>query len=241
MHWIVLPARNESAIIADTLVELRAALTTHTPDDWHIIVADNGSADGTRDIVRAFTAENAHITLLELATPGKGHAVIAGWNSVAAPAAADVFVFMDADLATDCCHLPELVAAIRNGADIAIGSRYLPQSQANRSALRHAISHMNRWLLARRFGLRVSDPPCGFKAVNARVIRELLPHVRDRQWFFDTELLIRATHADFRIVEIPVAWREPRGGDSPRKLWRMMRANRTAMRALAREMLETRP
>ncbi|MBI2483545.1 glycosyltransferase, partial [Candidatus Uhrbacteria bacterium] len=209
MLWIVLPARNESAIIADAIVQLRDFLVAHTAEHWRIIVADNGSTDATRTVVHAFATENPNIELLELQKPGKGNAVMMGWKKHEISReneACDVFLFMDADLATDLRHLPEIIAAIRSGADIAIGSRYLPGSSTHRSALRHSISRVNRWLLHRRFGLQVSDPPCGFKAINARTLRTIVPQIRDRQWFFDTELLIRATHAGYRIVEVPVTW-----------------------------------
>lgn len=262
MITIVLPTRNEATIIRANLERLLAFLRTtslvsfralrpgsgHAPreisQDWKVIVADNASTDATRAIVREIAAHEPRVELLELPEPGKGGAVLAAWRAAAAsfqPQAAsnDNFVFMDADLATDLRHLPELVAAIRNGADIAIGSRNLPGSRSERGIGRRAISWCYRILLHLLFNLRVSDPPCGFKAVNERVVREIVPLVRDRQWFFDTELLIRSQRAGMRITEIPVTWHEPRRGGSLRKVLRIVNSDLRAMWQLERDLHST--
>ncbi|MDO8599653.1 MAG: glycosyltransferase [bacterium] len=219
MVAIVLPTRNESAIIRATLEQLLAFLHTHIHEDWHVVVADNGSTDDTRTIVRDVVTHEPRVELLEIPDPGKGLAVLTAWTRARTPADSlqltpDAFAFMDADLATDLRHLPELIAAIRNGADVAIGSRYAPLSSTQRGMSRRLVSWCYRKLLRLLFGLRITDPPCGFKAVNARVIQEVVPLVRDRQWFFDTELLIRAQVAGMCIAEIPVTWHEPRRGRS---------------------------
>ncbi|MDO8463567.1 MAG: glycosyltransferase [bacterium] len=144
----------------------------------------------------------------------------------------NIFLFLDADLATDLRHIPELIAAVRSGADIAAASRYLPGSQTHRSTFRHIISRANALLLRLRFGLRMTDAPCGAKAVNARVVRDIVPLIRDDQWFFDTELCIRAQRAGFRIVEIPIAWHEPREGVAIAKVLRIIVRNcRTILRS----------
>jgi glycosyltransferase involved in cell wall biosynthesis len=262
MVTIVLPTRNEATIIGDNLRRLLAFLTANLHADWRVIIADNASTDATRAIVRDIAVRESHLELFELPEAGKGRAVLAAWTRAASHPPApplpkggeestdfspspkdgeregvdDVFVFMDADLATDLRHVPELIAGIRAGADIAIGSRYARGAQTERSAFRHFVSLANRTLLRMNFGLRVTDPPCGCKAVNERVVRTIVPHIRDTQWFFDTELLIRAHAAGMRIVEIPVSWREPRRGGSIRKVARITIANLRAIQRLRREL-----
>lgn len=237
MVTIVLPTRNEAAIIRENLQRLLTYCRTHLGGaNWRIVIADNGSTDATAAIVRAVAATEPRVELLEIAKPGKGNAVLTAWKRAwEAHDAHSAFVFMDADLATDLAALPKCIAAIRSGADIATGSRYTGGARTERSTLRHLVSRMNRLALRMLFGLRISDPPCGCKAVNARVVRDVVPHVRDTQWFFDTELLIRAEAAGMRIIEIPVAWREPRRGADLRKLLRMTIAN---VRAIARLLCE---
>ncbi|MDO8425063.1 MAG: glycosyltransferase, partial [bacterium] len=233
MLWIVIPTRNEAAIIGRNLERLHTSLTSALHEPWRILVADNGSTDATRDIVRDVAARYSDIELYTLDRPGKGHAVMTAWRyamhqkptpshsslpphsggrrrtggggpEIRSPhsrweggqggvgALSDVFLFLDADLATDPKHVPELVAAIRGGADIAAASRYLPNSQTQRSVFRHCISRVNALLLRLRFGLHMADAPCGAKAVSARVVRDIVPRIQDDQWFFDTELCIRA-------------------------------------------------
>jgi len=278
MLTIVLPTRNEAAIIRATLERLIAFLRANIRADWRIIVADNASTDATRDIVREIARREPRVSLFEIEEAGKGRAVLTAWRAAFASstrrtagsaleltalheenvgaachgrpggdstpplrgadliAPRQTFAFMDADLATDLRHLPELVEAVRNGADIAIGSRHLPASRTERGTFRRTASWCYRQLLRRIFGLTASDPPCGFKAVSARVVRDIVPHVRDVQWFFDTELLIRAQRAGLRVAEVPVTWYEPRRGSSMRKVAHMIVGDLRAMWRLKREL-----
>lgn len=237
MLWIVLPTRNESDIIARSLNTLRAFLDHEVREPWRIVVADNASTDTTRTVVVSIAAVDPRIQLFTLDRPGKGHAVLRAWEACASKpeaSAQDIFLFMDVDLATDLRHLPLLIDAIRGGADIAVGSRLATGARVERSMLRRIVSRLNQALLRAVFGLPVADAPCGFKAVNERTVRAILPQVRDDQWFFDTELLIRAHRAGFQIVEIPVAWHEPRASSgSLRKVIRIAMRNLHAIRTLA--------
>src|SRR3989338_3441208 len=124
MVTIVIPTRNETAIIRGSISQLFAYLHTHIHEDWHVIVADNGSTDSTRAIVRDLATTEPRIELLAIPEAGKGRAVLGAWKRAAdSPqpiAGSSVYVFMDADLATDLVALPPLIAAIRSGADVAI-------------------------------------------------------------------------------------------------------------------------
>ncbi|MBI4142321.1 glycosyltransferase [Candidatus Uhrbacteria bacterium] len=253
MVTIVLPTHNEAAIIRVNLDRVLAYLRQEIREPWEVIVSDNGSTDATRDIVREVAAREPHIQLLAIPETGKGRAVLTAWTHAVrqlsaigyrpAPARASglsAFVFMDADLATDLKHLPELIAAIRSGADIAVGSRYAPRSSTQRGAFRRLTSQCYRTLLRMRFGLTITDPPCGFKAVNARAVQDIVPLVRDTKWFFDTELLVRAERAGLRIAEVPITWREPRRGRSFAKVLRIILHDLHAMQKLHRELFNTR-
>lgn len=236
MLVVVLPARNEATIIRSNLERVCAFLARELHEPWEIIVTVNGSTDATAAIVHDIAMREPRVECLEIPEVGKGHAVLAGWTRAVQLSTLNsplsILAFMDADLATDLAALPQLIAAIRAGADIAVGSRYAPGARVERSALRRIVSRAYRMLLHTMFGLRVSDAPCGFKAVNARVVRDIVPRIRDTQWFFDTELLIRAQRAGMRIVEIPVSWREPRRGTSFAKVLRITAHDLCAMARL---------
>jgi hypothetical protein len=67
-------------------------------------------------------------------------------------------------------------------------------------------------------GTQVRDLPCGFKAVNKRVVFEIVPRVVNRAWFFDSELVLLAEKQGYRISEIPVSWKEPRENEDKSKV-----------------------
>ncbi|MFH2063004.1 MAG: glycosyltransferase [bacterium] len=202
---IALPVLNEESVLSESAGRVLEAVRSLLPKDTvTVVVSDNGSDDRTAEIGQALAAAEAEVRYLRLEERGKGRAVFAAWESVPA----DVYAFTDIDLAADLSALPELVGAIRGGAGLSVGSRFHPASVVERSFGRNVYSYGYRNLLKATFGTAVSDVPCGLKAASASVVSEIVPQVRDRGWFFDTELLIRAERAGFDIHEIPVTWRE---------------------------------
>jgi len=114
-------------------------------------------------------------------------------------------------MATDISHLPELIGAIRDGFDIATGSRLLPESRIVRSGNREIASRGYNFLVRTFLHSAIYDHQCGFKAFQKVRILPLLSSVRDTHWFWDTEVLVRGQRANYRIREFPVRWREGRG------------------------------
>lgn len=125
---------------------------------------------------------------------------------------ADIVSYMDVDLATDLGAFPQLLRAIEEGYDIAIGSRLAPGSSVKRSFKRELTSRSYNLLIRAMFRARFSDAQCGFKALSRKAARQLVPLIRDQKWFFDTELLILAEKKGYRIKDVPVVWIE--GPDS---------------------------
>jgi putative flippase GtrA len=114
---------------------------------------------------------------------------------------------MDVDLSTDLAALGPLVAPLLSGhSDLAIGSRLARGARVVRGPKREFISRAYNLILRSTLAAKFSDAQCGFKAIRADVARELLPHVEDTGWFFDTELLVLAQRAGLRIHEVPVDW-----------------------------------
>lgn len=205
---VVVPAYNEAPILHRNVTALRRFLQARFADrQWHIIIADNGSTDGTGALASALAQADPAVVHLVVPTRGKGAAIRAAWLRY--PAA--VRCFMDADLATDLAALPALVAAVADdGVDLAYGSRYLPTSVVQRSWSRRLTSAGYRWLQRLILPTGISDAPCGFKAVSTRLCEHLLPNVRDNGWFFDSELALSADRLGWRTRGIAVRWREPR-------------------------------
>ena len=201
---IIIPVYNEEAALPKCVATLSEfARKELLYSDWRIVVADNGSVDSTREVAERLASENERVVLVHLTQKGRGRALFKAWGD----SEADVICYMDVDLSTRLDALPALIGAIEDGCDVAIGSRLAKASKVEKRGLkREFISRSYNMLIKLMFQTKFSDAQCGFKAINTRVSQQLVPLVRDREWFFDTELLILAEKNGFRIREIPVHW-----------------------------------
>ncbi len=203
---IVLPAHNEEGILEASFRRLNTfcgdAIDHYA---WEILIASNGSGDRTAAIAAELAARHERVRALSLPLAGRGGTL----RRAAEMNGADYLLYMDVDLSTDLAALPELLAALDNGADVAVGSRHHPGSRVVRSLHRELLSRGYNLLLSNLLGVRsFSDAQCGFKAFRLSRLRPLLSMVRDRKWFFDTEVLVLAEYSGLRIIEIPVCWTE---------------------------------
>jgi glycosyltransferase involved in cell wall biosynthesis len=200
---IVIPVKNEEHDLAPSVTRLVGYLRNTFLFTTRVVVADNGSTDGTWPVARALEARFPEVRAVHLDLPGRGRALHQVWSS----SDAEVLAYMDVDLSTDLNALLPLVAPLLSGhSDVAIGSRLARGSRVVRGLKREIISRCYNLLLRITLGVRFSDAQCGFKAVGALQARQLLPLVEDRGWFFDTELLVLAERAGLRIHEVPVDW-----------------------------------
>lgn len=202
---IVIPVLNEEADLALSVGKLRDFMSDCLNDyHWRVVVADNGSTDSTPDIGKRLAEEDERIGYVRLGQRGRGRALSRAWRE----SEADIVGYMDVDLSTDLAALPPLVEAIRSdGYDVVIGSRFRPGARViDRSLGRELISRAYGVLFRSMFFTGFRDAQCGFKAVSRRVVDEVVPLVRDKGWFFDSELLILAENNGYRVKEIPVTW-----------------------------------
>ena len=170
----------------------------------HCRLGDNGSTDATPDIGRRLAEEDPRVAYLRIEQRGRGRALDRAWRE----SGADVVGYMDVDLSTGLDALPALVDAVRSGrCGVAVGSRLRPGSRViGRSLLRELTSRGYSALFRLMFLTGFRDAQCGFKAASRRVVDAVVPLVRDRGWFFDTEMLILAEKNGYRVEEIPVTW-----------------------------------
>ncbi|HTY51568.1 MAG TPA: dolichyl-phosphate beta-glucosyltransferase [Methanomicrobiales archaeon] len=203
----VIPVFNDRAALRDAIPKSIAALERISPA-FELIVAEDGSTDGTPDLVREMARSDPRIRLLHSDERlGRGRALTRAFGE----ARGTITCYYDVDLATDLRHLGELIGAIRGGSDIATGSRLLPSSDVTRTGEREVASRGYNTLVRLLLGSRVHDHQCGFKAFNRARVLALLPSVRATHWFWDTEVLVRAERAGYRVTEFPVTWRTGRG------------------------------
>jgi glycosyltransferase involved in cell wall biosynthesis len=201
---IVVPVHNEEHTLRASIASLLDFLAGTTFFDASIVIADNASTDGTLAVARELEREQPRVHALQVPSRGRGGALKAAWSA----SRADVVSYMDVDLSTNLRFFPLLIHGIALGYDVAIGSRLLQASQTRRSLKREILSRTYNRLVKLMFRNRFSDAQCGFKALRADVARDLLAHVEDTDWFFDTELLLQAERRGYKIFEVPVEWIE---------------------------------
>lgn len=202
---VVIPVLNEAHVLEKSIETLIAFLKSHLPYQWRIVVADNGSIDGTQAVAKELAAAHIEVDLIHLAQKGRGRALRQAWLQ----SKAGIVCYMDVDLSTRLEHIPELVNAIaRDGYEVATGSRLMRQSRTVRSLKREVISRIYNLLVRAVLFTHFSDAQCGFKALSRKAVESIIPQVEDQSWFFDTELLVLAEKQGYRIKDIPVVWVE---------------------------------
>ena len=202
---VVIPAYNEEQRLPRTIEQVERFLHSR-PDPYELILVDDGSADGTRDVMDRAEARYGTVRIEVLPqNRGKGRALAVG---VAAARGAEVLV-TDADLSTPIDELPKLQAALDAGAGIAIASRAVKGSRVEIS------QPFYRVLMGKAFNLIVQlfllpgiwDTQCGFKLFRADVAHEVFARLSTDGFGYDPEVLYRAKQKGVRIVEVPVVWR----------------------------------
>jgi glycosyltransferase involved in cell wall biosynthesis len=202
---ITVPVYNEERELEKNITILyefcRKNLTSY---NWHITIADNASTDNTPLIASAIEKSNPEISHFRLEQRGRGRAVKRVWVE----SEKDLCVYMDLDLSTDLIHLPKLLWALQHNYDVAIGSRLAKGAKVEgRTLLRELTSRvLNFFFIQFFFHTHFTDAQCGFKGVTRQIVENLIPKIKDNDWFFDGELLIIAEKGGYKIYEEPVHW-----------------------------------
>lgn len=203
---VVIPVYNEEKALPDSIAELHAFLRERIPWSWRIVIADNASIDRTPEVGRELAERYDEVTYLRLEQKGRGRALKRAWGD----SDADVVSYMDVDLSTGLDAFPPLIESIVDGPyDVATGSRLVKGAQVTRQWKRELISRGYNILVKLVFPRRTfADAQCGFKAISRRAADELLPIVENNEWFFDSELMLRAEQRGYKVAEVPVEWVE---------------------------------
>ncbi len=209
--WVVLPTFNEVDNVEEALRRVRRAVP-----DAHVLVVDDGSPDGTAAVAERVGAEIGGVSLLRRpAKAGLGSAYRAGFRQ-GMDAGAEVLIEMDADLSHDPAVIPALLSAIDHGADLVIGSRYVPGgSIPNWSRHRLALSKWGNRYAGAMLGLAVRDATSGFRAYRVAFLRGVdLDAVRADGYGFQIEMAHRVAEGGGRVVEVPIAFTDRERGTS---------------------------
>jgi len=209
--WVVLPTYNE----AENLEPLVRAVRSAVPG-VHVLVVDDGSPDGTGAIADTLAADHPDVHVLHRPRKaGLGRAYVAGFDHALAAGAATV-VEMDADFSHDPADLQRLLDRVGDGADLALGSRYVPGGEVEGwGLLRRVVSRWGCWYAQHVLGVPVRDLTGGFKCYRREVLEAItLDAVRSQGYAFQVELTYRAVRNGFRVREIPIVFRDREVGTS---------------------------
>ncbi len=209
--WLVIPTYNEAANV-EAIVE--AALES-LPPSRRVLIVDDASPDGTGRI--ADRLADAHDDVTVMHRPGKegiGPAYVAGFREALARGA-DLVVQMDADFSHDPKDLPRMIEAA-DGADVVLGSRYVDGGGVTDwGPGRRAVSRWGSAYARTALGIDVHDLTGGFKVFRRAVLEALdLDSLGSLGYAFQVETTFRAIRAGFRVVEVPIVFRDRRVGAS---------------------------
>ena len=201
---IVIPAYNECLRIENTLRQVMACVKEHGWDA-EVLVVDDGSTDETTAIVQHWIESNPRLHLIKNpGNRGKGYSVRNGLLQ----AAGDIVMFTDADLSAPIEEGERLFAAIHDGADVAIGSRWLDKQKQtiHQPLYRRFFGRCFNWVTRKVMGLPFKDTQCGFKAFKREAAQVIFRLQTIERWGFDPEILFIARKLGYRIDEVPVTW-----------------------------------
>lgn len=209
IYSLIIPAYNESNRIRPSLDQILKYLEEQ---HWEaeVLVVNDGSQDNTAQIVKEYGRTHPQVQLLENGrNRGKGFSVRNGMLH----ARGDICLLSDADLSSPITEAQKLFDAIAQGADIAIGSRWLQaELQTERQPLyRQLFGRIFNLLLRIVLGLNFKDTQCGFKAFRRDAAQQIFALQKIERWGFDPEILFLARQFGFRVVEVPVVWAHSAG------------------------------
>ncbi|HKC83799.1 MAG TPA: dolichyl-phosphate beta-glucosyltransferase [bacterium] len=205
MLSVVIPCYNEEQRLPRTIEQVERFLDERKTD-YELILVDDGSADGTRQVMDAAAARHASVRVEALPhNRGKGRALAVGVEA----ARGDEILVTDADLSTPIEELDKLQAALNGGAGVAIASRALRASRVEVS------QPIYRVLMGKGFNLIVQavllpgiwDTQCGFKLFRGDVAHRVFANLTTDGFGYDPEVLFRARKQGVKIAEVPVVWR----------------------------------
>jgi dolichol-phosphate mannosyltransferase len=220
--WLILPTYNEAENVQAIVAAAAAVLAGASPEGFRILVVDDGSPDGTGKLADRIAAEHDWMQVLHRTEKnGIGPAYLAGFRHALEQGAGYVME-MDSDFSHDPADLARLLAAVKDGADLALGSRYVPGGGVSEwGLLRRFISEGGSTYARIVLGLRVRDLTGGFKCFRREVLEAIhFEGVRSQGYAFQVELTYRAVQAGFRVVEVPIVFRDRQQGTS-KMSWRI--------------------
>jgi dolichol-phosphate mannosyltransferase len=220
--WLILPTYNEAENVQAIVAAAGEVLAGAAPEGFRVLIVDDGSPDGTGALADGLAAEHDWVQVLHRTEKnGIGPAYLAGFAHALENGAGYVME-MDSDFSHDPADLARLLAAVHDGADLALGSRYAPGGGVREwGLLRRFISEGGSTYARFVLGLHVRDLTGGFKCFRREVLEAIrFDRVRSQGYAFQVELTYRAVQSGFKVVEVPIVFRDRQAGTS-KMSWRI--------------------
>lgn len=226
---VVVPTYNERENIGpllDRLDRVRPELGS----EMHLLFVDDGSPDGTGEEISRLAGDRDYVHLLERkGKMGLGTAYLDGFRNAIETINPAVFVQMDSDLQHPPEALKPLVEAVRGGADVAVGSRYIPGgSFEGLAGRRKTVSKGANWLARSVLGLSVHDTTTGFRALDRKAVDTILGvRIHSSGFIFQVETLYVFKQNDLKTVEVPFVFELRERGTSKmseKEVWEFFRS-----------------
>jgi len=206
-----LPCHNDAAFLEKAVEAMKKGLMNYG-DDYLIVIAEDGSTDGSAELAGTMASSDPGIAHIhDERKLGRGRALMNAWKMFDG----EIYAFIDCDLATDMSFFPQLIGYIEEGYDLATGSRYGEEAVTTRPFLRGITSKAYNGIIRLVFNDGICDHQCGFKAFSRAMVEHLLEESRHDDWFWDTEAIVLARRGGFKLVEFPVVWEEKKGSRTP--------------------------
>ena len=203
---LVIPTFNEEEYIKEIL-DKAAKVLGPIFRDYHIVVVDASSTDGTELIVKRMMKQDRRLSLIRRIKRGqRGSDVMYGMSRYDAK----LYCYVDVDLAPSLVHLKNMIALTKEGYDVVLGSRYIDSGLLHRPPLRLAVSKAYNLMINILFGDKVRDHQIGFRIFDRKAFGLMRKSCREAHWAWDTEAILLAHYNHLRICEVPVRWVERR-------------------------------
>ncbi len=207
---IIIPNYNEKENLEAGALDQVAAYLSEAPFSWEVLISDDGSTDGSRDLVADFVKKHQGFRLLRNLHGGKAAAVNAGIKA----AQGEIVLFTDMDQSTPLTEVEKLLPFYDQGYDVVFGSRGKARknSPLTRKMMSFFFRHFRQLFLLRN----IADSQCGFKSFRSKVAKYLFPKLSILKqtatgWTvsaFDVELLFLTEKAGYKLKEVEVDWRD---------------------------------
>lgn len=212
----IIPCYNEEKILKQNALRLLSFLKSQKYSfDWKIILLLNGTTDNSKPLALELQKQNYKINIFIVPEKGRGNALKKYFDH----SSGNFLIYMDIDLAVSLKNINDLLAPfLKENYDVVIGSRLLKKSQTNRSFFRELTSRF--YILLSKLIIKhpFSDLQCGFKGIKKETWLKVSSLIKDKHWFFDTELLFYINYLNYKYKEIPVNWSENRYGKRKSKV-----------------------